>query len=75
MIHGVKCVPEQRQNEGERFATSGFGDADDVATGHDARNGLSLNRRRLFKVHLFDHLQLFAAYAALHPRLQKWQKV
>ena len=61
--------PEKRQKKAEGFPASGFRDSDDVTSGHDARNGLRLDRRRFFKVHFLDHLQFLVADTTLDPRL------
>lgn len=38
-------MTHHREQERERFTGTGFGDTDDVSTGHDCGDGLRLNGR------------------------------
>lgn len=50
-------LAEEREEECDGLARTGFGDADDIATGHDGGNCLRLNGRGRFVSQVLDDVE------------------
>ena len=72
----VLDVAEHGQQEGERLAAPGLGDADDVPATHDGRNRLVLDREGVHVPLLVDQVrELLVRQAALVPVLHRLRTV
>ncbi len=67
---GVQAM-EDRQREGGRLAGAGLGDADQVASGDEVRNGLRLDRRRDFMARVCKRLEDRLCEAEFVERIQE----